>query len=94
MRKQKEHRFKSGLARALELPRDLAYRESVLTLSGQTEITVENYRSLLRYCSDQIVVLTRNGPLEIRGKSMEIVYYTEEEMKITGCICQVYWKNL
>lgn len=93
MKKHRQHKVKNGLVNALELPRDLAYRESILTLFGRTDITVENYRSLLLYHPERIVILTQNGPLEILGRSMEIVYYTSDEMKITGCICNFHWKN-
>lgn len=94
MKKSKQHKVKSGLVNALELPRDLAYQESILTLYGQTDLTIENYRSLILYQPERILILTQNGLLEILGKSMEIVYYTSDEMKITGRICNLQWKNL
>ena len=93
MKKPRQNKVKNGLVNALELPRDLAYQESILTLLGRTDLTIENYRSLLLYRPERIIVLTQNGPLEIQGRSMEIVYYTADEMKITGCICNFQWKN-
>lgn len=94
MKKTESSKIKKGLVNALELPRDLAYRESVVTLCGRQNVTIENYRSLILYCPERILVLTENGTLEIQGKSMEIIYYTSDEMKITGCICNLQYKNL
>ncbi|MGI6070639.1 MAG: YabP/YqfC family sporulation protein [Blautia sp.] len=94
MKKSNPKRMKEGIVSALELPRDLAYKESILTLYGRTDLTIENYRSLILYQPDRILVLTQNGPLEILGKSMEISYYTSDEMKITGRICNLQWKNV
>lgn len=93
MKKPRQPKVKPGLVNALELPRDLAYQEPIFTLSGRAELIIENYRSLILYQPECIIVLTKNGPLEIRGKSMEIIYYTSDEMKITGRICTLQWKN-
>ena len=50
---------------------------------------MENYMSLIEYTENQIRIQTRTCKLEIHGKQLEIVYYTNEEMKITGELLEV-----
>ena len=46
---KKKHQWKENLAEALELPMDLALKESVFTVTGNSRIRIENYRCILRY---------------------------------------------
>lgn len=41
---------------ALELPPDLAYNETIVTLTGQTEAVIENYKSVFKYTPSEIVI--------------------------------------
>ena len=60
-----------------------------MTITGKHEAYVENYMSLIEYTENQIRIQTRTCKLEIHGKQLEIVYYTNEEMKITGELLEV-----
>ncbi len=93
MKKERTRRLKSGFVNVLEIPRDLAYKEALVTLTGKKELVIENYKSILLYRPERVLMLTKNGRLEILGKSMEIVYYTSDEMKITGYILNLRWIN-
>ena len=74
---------------ALQLPKDLTLGAVITTITGKHEAYVENYMSLIEYTENQIRIQTRTCKLEIHGKQLEIVYYTNEEMKITGELLEV-----
>ena len=80
---------KGQLSDALNLPKDLTLGAVILTITGKHEAYVENYMSLIEYTENQIRIQTRTCKLEIHGKQLEIVYYTNEEMKITGELLEV-----
>ncbi len=86
---KKRTQIKENLVTALEIPRDLACRETVLTLTGQSQAVIENYRSIIKLTREEIVVSTFSGKLSIIGKALEIPWYTPEEMLIKGDIIQV-----
>lgn len=44
---KKAGQWKNRMVLALELPPDLAYNETIVTLTGQTEAVIENYKSVL-----------------------------------------------
>ena len=80
---------KEQMTEALNLPKDLTLGAVILTITGKHEAYVENYMSLIEYTENQIRIQTRTCKLEIHGKQLEIVYYTKEEMKITGELLEV-----
>ncbi|MDO5798085.1 MAG: YabP/YqfC family sporulation protein [Eubacteriales bacterium] len=86
---KKQNKWKENLAEALEIPRDLALKESIFTVTGKSQLQIENYRSILCYEPQEIIVLTFNGKLVIHGKSLKILYYTPEEMQIRGIFREI-----
>lgn len=72
-----------------KLPKDLVLGNILLTASGQNEIYVENYRSIIEYTNSQVKLQGKNCKVSISGKSLFIEYYTSEEMKIIGRIGEI-----
>ena len=82
---KKNVRYREKLVTALEVPEDLAYRDAILTVTGKNLAVIENYRGILRYTSDEIIILTVRG-----GKHLEIPCFTRDEMQIRGCISGIF----
>ena len=81
--------WKEDMITSLEIPRDLAMKETVITVTGRHQVIVCNYRSVLRYEEDEIILRTVRGRLQIRGKKLQIPIYTPEEMYIEGVITEI-----
>lgn len=77
-------RFREGLMSALEAPKDLALQEPLLTVTGNSGLCIENYKSIQFYSQENIRILTRKGRICICGKALKIQYYTSDEMGISG----------
>ena len=93
-REQLAERF----AEAASMPRDVVMGASVITITGRNEICIENYRGILEYTDLLIRVQTKSGQIRLSGKNLQIEYYTNDEMKITGRIVQLEcqqrgWRN-
>lgn len=78
---------------SLELPKDLVYGAVLVSITGRQEILIENYRGILEYTKNHISLQTKTCRLVVRGKDLDISYYTNEEMKITGLIDSVVYEN-
>ncbi len=78
---------------SLELPKDLVYGAVLVSITGRQEILIENYRGILEYTKNHISLQTKTCRLVVRGKDLDISYYTNEEMKITGRIDSVVYEN-
>ena len=81
MGKLKRHPVGRQLVETLELPRDLFFGSVILTVTGQEEIIVENYKGILEYTRESIRLQTKTCRLFLSGKNLKIVYYTNDEMK-------------
>lgn len=78
--------FINRMADAANMPKDVVLGVPILTMTGQMEVSVENYRGILEYTDLLIRVQTKIGQIKIIGKSPQIDYYTNDEMKVTGHI--------
>ena len=81
--------LKEQMSDALQLPKDLTLGAVITTITGKHEAYVENYMSLIEYTDEMIRIQTRTCKLEIHGTGLDIAYYTNEEMKITGELLEV-----
>lgn len=80
---------KELLVESLRLPKDMALGFSIVTITGNEQLLVENYRGILEYTSDYILLQGRTCRIRIGGKHLSIAYYTNEDMKIEGKISEV-----
>lgn len=74
------------MVESLKLPKDSMLGASIITVTGNTDVFVENYKGILEYSNELILLQGKNCKIELKGKRLNIVYYTNEDMKICGCI--------
>lgn len=79
-------RLKERFVSATNMPKDVVLGASVVTILGTGEVCIENYRGIIEYTDSLIRVQTRGKQIRLKGKQLQIEYYTNDEMKITGCI--------
>ena len=90
MKKEKERKnWRENLVTSLEVPGDLAMKETIVTLTGRSHAVICNYKSILRYQQEEIIVLGFRGKVAIRGKRLMIPKHTPEEMQIHGMISEI-----
>lgn len=81
--------WKEQLLSVTELPRDIAFHDTILTVIGQNEMSIENYRSILKFHMEEILVQCVHGRILIKGKNLRICRYTPEEMNVKGIIQEI-----
>lgn len=74
------------MVESLKLPKDSLLGASIITVTGNTDILIENYKGILQYSEELILLQGKNCKIELKGKRLNIVYYTNEDMKISGKI--------
>ena len=75
---------KSKLAEKLNIPQDISDGLPIVTVTGKNEIYVENYKGIIESGKFCIKIQTKVCRVTFSGKNLEIVYYTNVDMKITG----------
>lgn len=74
------------MVESLKLPKDSFLGASIVTVTGNTDAFVENYKGIIEYTNQQILLQGKTCKIEICGRRLNIVYYTNEDMKISGWI--------
>lgn len=76
--------IKTKIAEKLNIPEDISNGFPIVTVTGTCEVYVENYKGIIVYDKNCIKIQTKNCRITFIGKNLEIVYYTNVDMKITG----------
>ena len=74
------------IVESLKLPKDTMLGAAIVTITGNREAFVENYKGILEYTTESIVLQGKNAKICFEGSSLSIDYYTNEDMKISGKI--------
>lgn len=74
---------------SLKLPKDICMGAMRVTMTGNKDAWIENYRGILEYSKTQILLQGKTCQVCFEGTQLSIDYYTNEDMKISGCITSV-----
>lgn len=83
---------KEALVESLNLPKDICMGAIRVTLTGSHEAWIENYRGILEYTGELILLQGKTCQVCFEGTGLSIDYYTNEDMKISGCITCVRYQ--
>lgn len=77
------------LARTMDIPSDLSCKSEIVEISGNTEIRIENYQSIVEYSEEKLLLRCNGHLLEIRGQNLVIAFFDHTELLLKGSICQL-----
>lgn len=81
--------FLETVSEHLKLPSDILVGAPIITALGRNEVCIENYKGILEYNDTYIKVLSKIGTIRIEGKHLNISYFTNDEMRITGLVSAI-----
>lgn len=79
--------IRETVADAWGLPKDVMMNMPKLSVGGNREIYIENYKGILEYTSEEIRLSTTIGVVRILGKSLKI-----EKIRLTDIFISGYFK--
>lgn len=82
----KEKRGKRKIDEWLEIPNEISTNEPKITISGFSEILIENYKGILEYEDIYIRINTYIGIININGFNLNLNQMTEDDIIVTGKI--------
>lgn len=89
--KELQRQRRERVVESLSLPKDLVLGSAILTVTGNSDLYIENYKGILAYEDCCILLQTKTCRIRIEGRNLSIDYYNNEDMKISGCIKQIIW---
>ncbi|MDR1150021.1 MAG: sporulation protein YqfC [Clostridiales bacterium] len=81
--------IKKKLSNILELPKEIVLNLPIIIITGNDEISVENYKGIIEYSTEKIRLNSTVGILKIEGKKLILKQMTSECICITGLILKL-----
>lgn len=75
-----------AVSEKMKLSSDILAGAPIVTVIGQTELSVENYKGIIEYTGDLLRIQTKTGRIHIEGKNLVIRQFSEDGMKVSGFI--------
>lgn len=85
-KKSKKLVTKEALFGKLNFPQDVCTGALNVSLTGNREAWIENYKGILEYSEDKILLQGKHGMICLEGSHLSVDYYTDSDMKISGFI--------
>ncbi|RCX13852.1 sporulation protein YqfC [Anaerobacterium chartisolvens] len=88
-RKDKESRrinIKEKMTEILELPKEVVLNVPRLTMLGNKNLVIENYKGIIEYETVRIRINTGTGIIKITGELLTIKEITSEDIMVEGRI--------
>lgn len=89
---EEKESYLTTLSNNLKLPADVLLGAPILTATGRNGICLENYKGIIEYNGNLIKVQTKICKICIEGENLNIDYFTNDEMKISGYINAIYYR--
>ncbi len=73
-------------AESFSLPKDMIANQTLVHMIGGADLYIENYKGILAYSCQEIIIKGFCCKIIICGKCLSIAYYSDEDMKVSGKI--------
>ena len=87
--KKSEITFSQQIMNTCQLPKDVLAGAAIISMTGNTEILIENFKNIIKYQPDILILQCKKNQIQITGKNLGIELYTNEEIKIKGYITEI-----
>ena len=85
----KQEKVKREVTAALALPKEIVLNLPLITLYGNEELNLENYKGVVEYTDERIRISTSKGILKIEGRNLLLKQVTSENISVTGGIVKI-----
>ena len=75
----------------MKLSSDILAGAPIVTVIGQTELVIENYKGIIEYTGDLLRIQTKTGRIHIEGKNLVIRQFSEDAMKVSGFVRMIQY---
>jgi len=81
-----EQRFLQRIADGMELAGEPLPGESLVEISGERRVLIENHRGMTQYSREKICVKVSFGAVAVLGCGLELTQMTRDRLVISGTI--------
>lgn len=85
----RKNRSGQSIPEKMGLPADVLPRAARVTVSGTSEVYVENHGGLSLLSGDTVEIRSRNGSCRIKGRDLCLAYMTSVKIVVRGIVVSV-----
>ncbi len=86
MEKGSIEKIKNKIIKLFELPKEIVLNLPLISIIGNSEITIENYKGIVEYTQEKVRINTTSGIIKLHGRKLCIKQITGDCIKVTGLI--------
>lgn len=90
-RELEKQTYLEALSTNLNLPEDILAGAPILTVTGNNQLCLENYKGIIEYTGNLIRIQAKNCRIHIEGAELTIDYFTDDEMRISGRVKEIHY---
>lgn len=87
--KNQETSLSNKIIDTCQLPKDVLLGASIISMTGNTNILIENFKSIIKYQTDLLLIQCKRNRIQIQGKNLQLEQYNKEELKVRGIIQEI-----
>lgn len=87
--KNPETNISNKIIDTFQLPKDVLLGASIISITGNTNIVIENFKSIIKYQTDLLLIQCKKNRVQISGKNLQLEQYTKEELTVCGIISEI-----
>lgn len=88
-RKKTKEPFSKKVAKRLDVPSDVFFDIPRITMQHNTELRIENYKTVLEYEETKIQFACKTYAITVTGQNLTITLITDDEVSVCGLISSV-----
>ncbi len=69
------------------------FPDMLIHINGMKSVTIENYKNILDYKDNIIIIQGKIQNVRIEGKDFTIDYFTHDSMRVTGIIEKIEFQR-
>ena len=83
---------KEKIITACQLPKDVCLGASFITITGDSELEIDNFKSIIKLDISSIILQCKHYKIVINGNFLRIKQYSKESIIISGTIKEIAFK--
>lgn len=87
--KNRETNLSNKIIDTCQLPKDVLLGASIISMTGNTDILIENFKNIIKYQTDLLLIQCKKNRIQIIGKNLKLEQYNKEEVKVCGIIYEL-----
>lgn len=87
--KNKETPLNAKIINTCQLPKDVIWGASIISITGTNELIIENFKGIIKFHPELIIIQCKNYQVNIIGNNLMIEMYSKEELKVIGVIFEI-----